>query len=63
MRKIVSKENTRSMMFMYAYHTPTFHYRDRDWFVKYILPELFENKKDKYLLLAARRGIFKSKFI
>ncbi len=55
MKKLVSKENTRAMTFMYAYHTPTFHYRDRNWFVKTIMPLLF-GKKNKDLRLAAEEG-------
>ena len=56
MENIVSHENTRAMTFMYAYHTPRFYYMDRNWFVTKILPKLFQNKKDKYLLLAAEEG-------
>jgi hypothetical protein len=54
-KTIIEKEITRTMMFIYAYYTPTFHYRDRNWFVKKIMPMLF-GKKDKDLKLAAEEG-------
>ncbi len=58
LEKLVLKEESRSMMFMYGYYTYRFYYKDRDWFVEKILPVIFKNKnkKDKYLILATKEG-------
>lgn len=54
--KLVKKEDTRAIMFMFGHYLPSFHYRDMDW-VRNKFNEIFESKsKDKYLRLAVWEG-------
>ncbi len=53
---LVKQEDTRTMMFMYGHHLPTFYFRDIDWTRESILPVLFGGDKDKDLKLAATEG-------
>ena len=54
--KLLKKENTRAIMFMFGHYLPSFYFRDMEW-TRSKLDEIFESgKKDKYLRLAAWEG-------
>lgn len=54
--KLIEKENTRAIMFMFGHYLPSFHYRDMDW-TRSKFNEIFESeRKDKYLHLATWEG-------
>lgn len=59
-KKVLNKENTRAIMFMFGHYLPTFYYRDRKWIMK-MTSLIFNSKsKDKYLKLAALEGYLSS---
>ncbi len=54
--KVLKKENTRALMFMFGRYLPSFYFRDREWIHK-LLPEIFSEKPEKKnLYLAAWEG-------
>lgn len=54
--KLLKKENTRAIMFMFGHYLPSFYFRDIEW-IKGKFSKIFEAvKKDKYLHLAAWEG-------
>ncbi len=54
--KVLEKENTRAIMFMFGHYLPSFHFRDMEW-TRGKLHEIFSSEdKDKYLRLAAWEG-------
>lgn len=54
--KLLKKENTRAIMFMFGHYLPTFYFRDMEW-TRNKFNEIFEaEKRDKYLHLAAWEG-------
>lgn len=54
--KLLKKENTRAIMFMFGHYLPSFHFRDMKW-TRSRFSEIFESdQKDKYLRLAAWEG-------
>ncbi len=55
-RDVLSKENTRALMFMFGHYLPSFYFWDREW-IKGLLSEIFPAENDKkYLYLAAWEG-------
>lgn len=54
--KVLKKEKTRAIMFMFGHYLPTFYFRDMLW-TRSILNKIFEPKsKDKYLQVAVWEG-------
>ncbi len=54
--KLIEKEKTRAIMFMFGHYLPFFFYRDKNW-VKSILNKIFPTDEEKkYLCLAAWEG-------
>jgi hypothetical protein len=54
--EILSKENTRALMFMFGRYIATFYYRDKNWVIG-LLPQIFpEEKKKEHLYTAAWEG-------
>ncbi len=54
--RVLKKENTRALMFMFGYYLPTFYFRSTDWIHEY-LRLIFPLKTGKnYLYLAAWEG-------
>lgn len=54
--KLLKKENTRAIMFMFGHYLPSFYFRDKDW-TRSRFVEIFESdQKDKYLRLAVWEG-------
>lgn len=54
--KLLKKENTRAIMFMFGHYLPSFYFRDMKW-TRSIFNEIFESEsKDKYLKLATWEG-------
>lgn len=54
--KLLKKENTRAVMFMFGHYLPSFYFRDMKW-TRSIFNEIFESEsKDKYLKLAVWEG-------
>lgn len=54
--KVLKKENTRALMFMFGHYLPIFYFRDKNW-IKELLPYIFPEEKEKgHLYLAAWEG-------
>lgn len=54
--KVLDKENTRAIMFMFGHYLPSFHFRDMEW-TRGKFNEIFSSKnKDRYLHLAVWEG-------
>jgi len=51
--KVLEKERTRAIMFMFGHYLPTFYFRDKEWVKEKILPKLFPSKPDNHLLYVA----------
>ncbi len=45
-KKVLNKENTRAIMFMFGHYLPTFYYRDRKWIMK-MTSLIFNSKSNK----------------
>ncbi len=59
--KILSKENTRAIMFLFGHYIAFFYYRDTEWTEKYIFQKIFTNDSDKIdLYLASWEGYLTS---
>lgn len=55
-KKVLRKENTRAMMFMFGRYLPSFYFRDKAW-IQSLLPEIFsESPEKKYYYIAAWEG-------
>jgi len=52
--KVLEKENTRALMFMFGHYLPSFYFRDKSW-IKKLLPKIFPKEK-KDLFLASTEG-------
>jgi len=58
--KLLEKEKTRAIMFMFGHYLHSFYFRDKKWIMNRF-NEIFEfKKKDKYLHLAAWEGYLSS---
>jgi hypothetical protein len=54
--KVLKKENTRALMFMFGHYLPSFYFRDEDW-IHELLSQIFpEESLKKHLYLAAWEG-------
>lgn len=54
--EVLSRENTRALMFMFGHYLPSFYFRDREWIVG-LLPSIFpDDSSKKELYLAAWEG-------
>ncbi|OQB44548.1 MAG: hypothetical protein BWY03_00070 [Parcubacteria group bacterium ADurb.Bin159] len=54
--RVLKKEDTRALMFMFGYYLPSFYFRDRDW-IHGLLTQIFpEEATKKHLYLAAWEG-------
>lgn len=55
-KKVLKKENTRALMFMFGHYMPSFYFRDREW-MHNLLPRIFPQEPEKrHLYLAAWEG-------
>lgn len=55
-QRVLAKEETRALMFMYGHHLPTFYYADTEW-INGMLSEIFPADREKsHLYLAAWEG-------
>ena len=58
--KVLGKENTRALMFMFGRYLPTFYFRDADW-INGLLSQIFPEASNKeYLFIAAWEGYLSS---
>lgn len=54
--KLLKKEDTRAIMFMFGHYLPSFYFRDMEW-IRSMFGGIFESEnKDKYLKLAVWEG-------
>ena len=54
--RVLQKENTRALMFLYGHHLPNFYFRDRNW-IRKLLPRIFDQEPaQKHLYTAAWEG-------
>jgi len=54
--KVLAKEDTRALMFMFGHHLPQFYFREPDWLQR-LLPQIFPiDEAKKNLFLAAWEG-------
>lgn len=54
--RILEKENTRALMFMFGHYLPTFYFRDKAWLQR-LLPHIFPiDPEKKYFYIAAWEG-------
>lgn len=54
--KLLKKEDTRAIMFMFGHYIPSFYFRDMGW-IRRMFNEIFESEnKNEYLKLAAWEG-------
>ncbi|MCX6353766.1 MAG: hypothetical protein NTZ78_02535 [Candidatus Aureabacteria bacterium] len=49
---VLSKENTRALMFMFGHYLPTLYFRDKDW-IRELLPQMFPQESAKKCLYTA----------
>ncbi len=50
--EVLSKENTRALMFMFGHYLPSFYFRDKDW-IRRLLPKIFPKEPEKKNLYTA----------
>ncbi|MFH0892467.1 MAG: hypothetical protein V1867_06845 [Candidatus Falkowbacteria bacterium] len=54
--KVLKKENTRAIMFMFGHYLPSFYFRDKAW-ARGLLPQIFSTEPEKkYFYVAAWEG-------
>ena len=54
-KKVLEKENTRALMFMFGYYLPSFYFRDKEW-VRSLFSKIFPKEENNRLYTASWQG-------